>query len=220
MLRPLSLALMCLAPLPAAAHPHVFVEAQVALVFDGEALVGVRLSWTYDDFFSLLLTEDLGVDPDGDMVLTEQEQQVVRASVLDWPADYSGDLVVTGPDGVLELGPRIDADVQVIEGRIIESHLRLLSDPVVPGPAVSDAVSGVSVQVYDPFYYVAYAVVGDIAVEGTQACAAAYIPADLEAAYALLDELLYGRPASDVGADEEFPMVGVVFADTVRVTCG
>ncbi|SMY09454.1 DUF1007 family protein [Flavimaricola marinus] len=212
MLRPTALALALL-PAPLAAHPHVFVEAQVGLVFDGAALVGVRLSWTYDDFFSLLLTEDLGVDPDGDMVLTEEELEIVRASVLDWPADYAGDLVLTGPAGELPLGPRIDAEVEVIEGRIIESHLRLLADPVDPGP------QGVAVQVYDPFYYVAYQVVGEIAIEGTDACAAAYTPADLEAAYALLDELLYGRPASDVGPEEEFPMVGVAFADTVMVTC-
>ena len=213
MLRPAVLALSLL-PASLAAHPHVFVEAQVALVFEGDALVGVRLSWTYDDFFSLLLTEDLGVDPDGDMVLTPAEQAIVRASVLDWPEDYAGDLVVAGPGGPLALGPRMDADVQVTGGRVIESHTRMLAQPVAPG-----AEGGVTVQVYDPFYYVAYSIVGEIAMEGGAACAAAYAPADLDKAYAVLDELLYGRPASDVGPDEEFPMVGVMFADTITVTC-
>jgi hypothetical protein len=44
--------------------------------------------------------------------------------------------------------------------------------------------------------------------------------ADLNAAYSLVDELLYGRPASDVGPDEAFPEVGEAFSDTVVVTCG
>jgi ABC-type uncharacterized transport system substrate-binding protein len=214
MLRSAALAFaLCVAPVPLAAHPHVFVEAQVSLVFEGDALVGVRLTWTYDDFFSLLLTEDLGVDPDGDMVLTPEEAEIVRASVLDWPADYAGDLVVTGPAGPLSLGARAEADVTVTGGRVVESHLRMLAAPVAPG------AEGVTVQVYDPFYYVAYTVVGDIAVEGSDACTPAYQAADLNAAYSMLDELLYGRPASDFEAEEDFPMVGAAFADTVTVTC-
>jgi len=75
------------------------------------------------------------------------------------------------------------------------------------------------VQVYDPFYYVAYEIVGDIGLTGGDGCVAQYQKADLNAAYSLVDELLYGRPASDVGPDEQFPEVGVAFADTVTVSC-
>jgi ABC-type uncharacterized transport system substrate-binding protein len=77
----------------------------------------------------------------------------------------------------------------------------------------------VTVQVYDPFYYVAYEVVGDIVLENGAGCAATYQAADLNAAYILADELLYGRAASDVGPDEAFPEIGQSFADTVTVTC-
>lgn len=214
MLRPAGLALaLALLPQHPAAHPHVFVEAQVSLVFEAGAMVGVRLTWTYDDFFSLLLTEDLGVDPDGDMVLTPAEEAIVRASVLDWPEDYAGDLVVMAAGAPVPLGARTEADVTVTEGRIVESHLRLLAEPLAPGPG------GATVQVYDPFYYVAYTVVGEIGLVGGEGCATAYAPANLDAAYSLLDELLYGRPVDEVEA-EEFPMVGIAFADTVTVTCG
>lgn len=185
----------------------------MSLVFEGDALVGVRLPWTYDDFFSLLLTEDLGVDPDGDLMLTPEEADIVRAAVLDWPPEYAGDLVVTGPGGPLALGLRIGADVTVTGGRVVETHLRLLADPVAPG------AGGVTVQVYDPFYYAAYSVVGQIGIEGSDDCVAAYEAADLNAAYSMLDELLYGRLASDFEAEEDFPMVGATFADTVTVTC-
>ena len=40
------------------AHPHVFVEAQVTVVFDEAGGVSVKLDWFYDDLFSLLVTTD------------------------------------------------------------------------------------------------------------------------------------------------------------------
>jgi hypothetical protein len=43
---------------------------------------------------------------------------------------------------------------------------------------------------------------------------------DLNAAYSLVDEFLYGRPAADVGAEEQLPEVGLQFAETIFVTCG
>jgi hypothetical protein len=73
--------------------------------------------------------------------------------------------------------------------------------------------------VYDPFYYVAYELIGAVTIKGRDDCEALITPANLDAAYTLVEEVLYGRPASDVGADEEFPEVGVAFADTINVTC-
>lgn len=218
--------LICLAPLAplalaaglaagaAAAHPHVFVEARVSLVLDGQGnVLGVRLSWDYDEFFSFLLTAELGIDPEGDMILTEAEIAALSDFVLDWPADFGGDLFVTQDGAPLALGAREQARVTFDGGRVSESHYRPLLAPAAAG------ATGVAVQIYDPFYYVAYQVVGEIGLEGGTGCATRYQAADLNAAYAMVDELLYGRPASDVGPDEAFPEVGHAFADTVTVTC-
>ena len=55
----------------AQAHPHVFVEVGLRFVSQPDGrLSGVEVTWRYDDFFSLLVLEDRGLDPDGDMVLT------------------------------------------------------------------------------------------------------------------------------------------------------
>ena len=196
------------------AHPHIFVEAQVTLEMDGQGnLTGVRLAWLYDDFFSLMLTADLGVDPEGDMILTAAEQATLTSAVLDWPADFGGDLFVTVNGQPVALAPRADPGLIFDAGRIAETHLRPLAVPLhVTGPVV--------VQVYDPFYYVAYSIVAPITLSGSDACTTAYQAADLNSAHALLDELLYGRAASDVGPDEAFPEVGQSFADNVVLTCG
>ena len=72
-------------PLPAHAHPHIFIDAAIEVVFapDGRA-EGVRLRWSYDDFFSLTLVAERGLDPDFDGVLTpeelaQQDDQVCRS---------------------------------------------------------------------------------------------------------------------------------------------
>lgn len=202
----------CIATL-AEAHPHIFVEAQVEVVMDGSgAMTGVRLIWDYDDFFGFLLTTDLGIDPEGDLILTPEEAELLEAQVLAWPEDFAGDLSVAQYGQVLALGPREQATAELRNGRVRETHFRPL---VVP----ADAATPISIQVYDPFYYVAYEIVGEIGLTGGDGCVAQYQKADLNAAYSLVDELLYGRPASDVGPDEEFPEVGVAFADTVIVSC-
>jgi ABC-type uncharacterized transport system substrate-binding protein len=203
-----------LAAAPVAAHPHIFVEAQVEVVLDdANRVTGVRLSWTYDEFFSFMLTEDLGLDTDGDLVMTEEELAALAGQVLDWPADFGGDLFLTQRDANVSLGPRAEASVLYEDGKVIEQHYRPLEVP-------ADATWPVAVQVFDPYYYVAYEISPEIAVTGGTGCAAELRKADLNAAYSLVDELLYGRPASDVGPDEAFPEVGQAFSDTVFVTCG
>ncbi len=197
----------------AQAHPHVFVDVRLSLVYDGAgALAGVRLGWDYDEFFTLILTEDLGLDPDGDMVLTDTEQAALEAYVFDWPADYDGDLYLTKSDAPLALLPPQDHVIKITEGRLRESHFRPLATP-------SDPTALVTVQVYDPGFYLAYTLVGEIGVEGVTDCVHRYAPADLTTAYAKSEEILLGRPASDFGPDEQLPEVGVLFADTVTVSC-
>lgn len=207
------MAVAALLPAAAAAHPHVFVDTEVEIVLGADgALQGVRLTWVYDDFFSLLLTEDLGLDPDGDLQLTEEEAATLQAFVLDWPEDFAGDLHVTRAAAPLALGPPREGAVAFEEGRVRESHFRPLA-----APQAMDAP--VQVQVFDPYYYVAYDIRPPIRVTGGAGCEAALQKADLSVAYELVDEALYGRPASDVGPDEEFPEVGHAFADTITVTC-
>lgn len=192
----------------ATAHPHLFVDAEVELVFENDRLTAVRLVWTYDEFFSLLLTEDLGIDDDLDGTLTRGELSTLSNAVLDWPEGYVGDLYVTQAGQQLQLGARRDASVAFEDGQIVESHTR----PVEAAPG------DVRVKVYDPGYYTAYTVVTPVTVSGSEACAAQVTRADLIAATERVDELLYAMPQDQ--AEMFFPEVGEDFADTITVTCG
>lgn len=202
-----------LSPAAVQAHPHLFIETDLTVVVDEAGYVtGVEVVWTYEFFFSLLLTEDLGIDADGDMRLTPDEMLVLEGAVLNWPPDFQGDTWVTGPDGLVPLGARERHTVEFLEGQIIERHYRPLAAPV-------SAHEGVMVQVYDQTYYTAYTMTAAAEMRAPDGCEIATVYADLDDAYSTLDELLYGRPADDPSLDTDFPEVGSYFADTVTVTC-
>lgn len=196
----------------AQAHPHIFVSTEVTVIFEDGVPAAVDLAWIYDDYFSLLITSDLGLDLDGDMQLTAEEEQILAASVTEWPADFQGDLEVSQGGDIIQLAPRTNHTMVFEDGIVREMHRR-------PIPALNDPTAPITIRAYDPFYYVAYDLVGAVQIEGRDNCEALITPANLDAAYTLVEELLYGRPAADVGADEQFPEVGVAFADTIEVTC-
>ncbi len=204
------IAALTLIPPPATAHPHIFVGAEVTVDFRGDTPV-VWLNWVYDDYFSLLITADLGLDLDGDMKLTPAEMTTLTESVTEWPADFNGDLEVKQGDTQLQLLPKQQHGMTFEDGIVRETHARpvALADPAMP----------LTIRVYDPFYYVAYALSGPVQIIGRDDCDVTITEPNLDRAYSLVEELLYGRPASDVGPDEEFPEVGVEFAQTITVSC-
>ncbi|OZB19474.1 MAG: polyphosphate kinase [Rhodobacterales bacterium 34-62-10] len=196
---------MLLAAPVAQAHPHVFVETGLKLVADDAGrLVGVEVSWTYDDFYSLLLLEDLGLDPDGDGTLSEEELAKLDGFDLQWIEGYLGDLYVTAGGDPVVLGSPEGRGTEVVAGRIVSRHYR----------SFAPQDGALIVKAYDPTFYTAYDLEGGVDVP--DGCALVIQPADLDRAYTMVEEALYKNPAMP---DDEFPEVGEAFADTVEVTC-
>ena len=208
--------LAVLVPAAALAHPHVFVDATVEAVFDDQGrLTAFRIGWTYDELFSLMLVEESGADPDGDGQVSDDEMQALDGFDMDWGTDFLGDAyVVQGAAAVaLAPGPQ-DWKTGWADGRLWSTHTRTLEAPLTPGP------EGVTIQIYDPGYYVAYAITGEPEVTGRGDCTATIFVPDLDAAQTqLLDSLKEYVPGDDL-EDVVFPNVGADFAEEVRVTCG
>ena len=202
---------LALLPMPAAAHPHVFIDTGLTLILDARNhLVAVRVVWAYDELYSLLVLEDLGLDQDYDGILTPDEIDILTGFDMQWIEGYLGDTYATAGDTALALGPPEAHGAAMEDGKIVTTHTR-----AVLSPAPAD---GVSVRAYDPSFYTAYDISRGVAVEGGAGCAATVAPADLDAAYTMLEELLYG-PRSAEWSEDNFPEVGEAFADTVRLTC-
>ncbi|MEL6884927.1 MAG: DUF1007 family protein [Pseudomonadota bacterium] len=197
---------LALSPIAAVAHPHIFVDTALRLIVNADGTAqGIEISWTYDDFYSLLLLSDLGLDNDGDGALDPNELQRLDGFDMNWIEGYQGDTHATRDGAPVGLGPPEGRGVSVENGLITSTHFRALT-----GPA-----DGLVVKAFDPTFYTAYDLKGSVQVDGP--CNATIIPADLDAAYSLVEELLYATPAAQ--AEEQYPEVGEAFADTVTLTC-
>ncbi|MEP1588727.1 MAG: DUF1007 family protein [Tateyamaria sp.] len=207
LLRPGLLAFgLCVAPTLGAAHPHVFIETAVRAVVDEDGTFkGVEVTWTYDDFYSLLLFADMKLDSDADGSLRPDELAQLEGFDLNWVEGYEGDSYALRDGVPVALGEPQSRGVNVENGRIISSHFRAADAPA----------SGVVIKIYDPTFYTAYEIVGQVEVDGP--CTASVEPANLDEAYSYVEELLYATPASQ--AQDEFPEVGDRFADTVMLSC-
>src|SRR5690606_27076890 len=112
----------------------IFIDTEIEVIFDPEGRAeAVRVSWVYDDFFSLLMIEDRGLDADGDGQLTEAEQTALQGFDMGWDADYEGDLFVLLDDQRLALGRPADFTARYDGAQITSTHLRHFETPVPPG---------------------------------------------------------------------------------------
>lgn len=198
---------------PLSAHPHIFIDTGIEVLFnaDGQAMA-VRVSWHYDDFYSLMMIEDRQLDADHDGILTPEEQAKLTGFDMDWDADYEGDLFVLLGDQRLALGRPDAFTASYADGRIVSTHLRPLQTPVRPG------ADPLIVQVYDPGYYTAYTITGDARLTNAATCVAQVFEPDRDAADAKLQAMLDEYTGQD-GVEMEFPAIGSAYADEVRVIC-
>jgi ABC-type uncharacterized transport system substrate-binding protein len=207
------LVLVLVLPFQARAHPHIFVEAGVEVLFapDG-APQSVRISWTYDPLFSMLLVSDLGLDPDFDGVLTESELADLQGFDMNWLDGYHGDTHLTQGALVLELGGPSDWTSDYRDGRLYSTHVRAL--PVLPDPAAEWVIA-----VYDPTYYTSYRLSQAPRLTGRDDCVARVFEPDFDAAGAQLQAALDELLGAGGDMESDFPMVGAMFSEEVRITC-
>lgn len=208
MIHRLTLSLACLAPAGLTAHPHVFVDTGLTLVHDkNRQVTAVDVTWRYDDLYSLLVLQDMGVDEDGDGVLTPEELELIQAWDMQWVEGYEGDLYLSLPDGSkVALAAPQPLSTEVDDARLVTRHRRPLAQPV---PA-----EGLVVQAYDPEFYTAYDLTLGVTLPGSDCTADVSVP-DKDEAYETAQDIMSVFPEDA----EEVPLLGHVFAETVTVLC-
>ncbi|MCA2009604.1 DUF1007 family protein [Tritonibacter mobilis] len=210
MLKPVATLLALIAPLPVLAHPHIFVDSGLKLEVDAGGIVqAAEVTWVYDDFYTLLVFEDMMLDSDLDGELTPAELERLKGFDLNWVEGFEGDLYLSQQDLNLHLGAPEHLSTEVRDGVIITRHRRLVIEET---PVKAE---GVTARMYDPTYYTAYDLSQGVEVTGP--CSASITPPNLDQAYTLVEELLYAMPTQQ--AEDAFPEVGSAFAAVVSLDC-
>jgi ABC-type uncharacterized transport system substrate-binding protein len=167
----------CLAATPAAAHPHVFVDARAEVVFGATGeITAVRHIWQFDEAFSAFAIQ--GLDTDGDGKLSDAELQPLAKVNVESLQEFdfftnltvgeTREVMVPPKEYWLELhGPRLT----------LFYTLPLKKAVKVAGKA--------TLKVFDPEYFVAFTFLKDGPVKLNDApagCNAAYqAPKELDA---------------------------------------
>ncbi|MGB3244273.1 MAG: DUF1007 family protein [Sulfitobacter sp.] len=199
---------------PLGAHPHIFVDAGLELIVDEQGrLAQVRVTWAYDALYSLLITEDYGLDADGDAVLSSAEEAQLAGFDMQWVPGFNGDLVGSLGDKPLVLGGPKDVTAVMREGRIVTTHLRDVAGlPAVAGEIITFAP-------FDPSYYTAYDVTQRVSVTGMDGCMIAKDSPDLDVEMEKLQAELATLGQDQDAVEMGFPEVGAAFATKVRISC-
>ena len=206
---------LCLLAQPAHAHPHIFVDVELEVVFDEAGIPeGLWISWTYDPFFSMLLVSDMGLDPDFTGTISEDEREALDGFDMQWTVEvYHGDTHATQDGEPLALSSPITWESDYRDGQLRSRHLRHLLDR--PDPDREWMVG-----VYDPTYYTSYGLVGTPRAIGREDCSLRIFEPDWDAASAQLEAALDEILGAGGDIEAEFPIVGALFSEEVRIRCG
>lgn len=176
---------------PALAHPHILIDAKVAVIFDANgAVTGLRHDWTFDTAFSAWMIQ--GLDTNGDRETSPEELQGLADENMVGLADYGFYTYAGEGDALMAFTPSGDQRMVYEDGRTTLTY-SVAADTPMP-------VTGrFELAVYDPEYYVAisFADVSAVTLENAPAACRAELeppkpmdPAVEERLYALGPEVL------------------------------
>jgi len=143
-----------LAASPAAwAHPHMWIDARAALQFDAQGrLAAVRQEWLFDEMFGAYATQGLprtqggGLSPETLRGLAGQWMGALGEPI----SHYFTTVTHDGQRQAFDAPRDAAVDWNPATSRLRLSFVLPLKSPVAPG------AQGVSVDIYDPTYFVAY----------------------------------------------------------------
>lgn len=199
---------------PAAnAHPHVWATVHSEIVFSPDRkITGVKHAWTFDEFYSAMAVQ--GLDTNGDGTYAKEElDPLAKVNVESLNEfDYFTFVRKAGEEAFLPLKDPEDYWVEY-DGTVLTLHFTLpLETPLDPGS------EGVTVDVYDPTFFVAFGFAEKAAVKiagAAPGCAVKVEEPDPESAETAkaLSEAFF----SQLGPNSNY---GSQFAQTATVTCG
>lgn len=132
----------------ARAHPHVWIDARSEVIFDDrQRIAALRVSWRFDEFYSLFAIE--GLDSDGDGTLSEAELRPLAELNVTSLQAYRYFTYIVADGAELPYGPVSEYASRFEDGILSLEFVIPLEKPIDPRSAQ------VSFKSYDPTFYIA-----------------------------------------------------------------
>jgi ABC-type uncharacterized transport system substrate-binding protein len=130
---------------PAGAHPHVWIDLRVEVVFDGAGAVeAIRQAWLFDPYYTVFATE--GLDGDGDGRPDPEKLAELLRENLSNLAEYRYFTEASADGAALAFEPPEGAVSAMRGDRLEMSFLLPLAEPA--------EADGFAYRIYDPTYYI------------------------------------------------------------------
>jgi ABC-type uncharacterized transport system substrate-binding protein len=199
-------------PVAAMAHPHVFVNAKTEILFDAQGrMTHVRHVWQFDPAFSAFATQ--GLDKNGDGKLSERELAPLAKVNVDSLKEYRFFTWLTVGKQQVKFKFPDKYFLRMYDGLLTLFYQLPLARPTAPGPKMT-------LEVYDPEYFVAFTFVKDepiVLYHAPAGCAAQYHPP--HPLNASIMQRLAEIPASQHDLPPALADAAVGLANVIEISC-
>lgn len=138
---------------PLNAHPHVFADVRLELIFNKQKITAIRQSWQFDEFFSSSLITDF--DADHDQHFKQEESEQLKKNAFENLANYAFFNHIFNHDQKITEFNYTDFSAKIVNNRVVYDFTLTLAEPVEP------IKSSLAIGIYDPEFFVDLAYVDD-----------------------------------------------------------
>jgi len=143
----LALAASLLSSGPAAAHPHVFIDYTVDVLFGDTGVTGVRLTWTFDEMYSSMLFHDYTSHPHGPLAAADIKSLQEGAFKATADYHYFVDMTLNG-------NPVTVAEVKDFTAHFERHRMTYAFTVPVPDPAPAATRNTLEIAAFDHEFYI------------------------------------------------------------------
>jgi len=133
---------------PASAHPHVWVNVETSVVYDGGKITGLKHRWTFDDMYTAMAIQ--GLDKNQDGTYTREELAELAQVNIDGLKDFEYFTYPALAEQKLTIETPQEYWLEHTDG-VLSLHFFV----PLKSPVLAEA-QGFSFKVYDPSYFIAF----------------------------------------------------------------